>query len=76
MNEVMVCFDTAQSTNEKYVKFYYEADKAETITKQTIPMFDVLQSHCEDELLRPQQLLKIRHNARAYRAGRRRKDHR
>ena len=32
VNEVMVCFDTAQSTNEKYVKFYYEADKAETIT--------------------------------------------
>ncbi len=31
-DEVMVCFDTAQSTNEKYVKFYYEADKAETIT--------------------------------------------
>ena len=32
MNEVMVCFDTTKSTNEKYVKFYYEADKAETIT--------------------------------------------
>lgn len=32
MNEVMVCFDTTQSTGEKYVKFYYEADKAETIT--------------------------------------------
>ena len=32
VNEVMVCFDTAQSTNEKYVKFYYEADKAENIT--------------------------------------------
>ena len=32
VNEVMVCFDTAQSTNEKYVKFYYEVDKAENIT--------------------------------------------
>lgn len=32
VNEVMVCFDTAQSTNGKYVKFYYEVDKAETIT--------------------------------------------
>ena len=31
-NQVMVCFDPAQSTGEKYVKFYYEADKAETIT--------------------------------------------
>ena len=32
VNEVMVCFDTKQSTNGKYVKFYYEVDKAETIT--------------------------------------------
>ena len=32
LNQVMVCFDTTQSTNEKYVKLYYEADKAENIT--------------------------------------------
>ena len=32
LNQVMVCFDTTQSTDEKYVKLYYEADKAETIT--------------------------------------------
>ena len=32
LNQVMVCFDTTQSTNEKYVKLYYEADKAEKIT--------------------------------------------
>ena len=31
-NQVMVCFDPAQSTGNEYVKFYYEADKAETIT--------------------------------------------
>ena len=31
-NQVMVCFDPMQSTGEKYVKFYYEVDKAETIT--------------------------------------------
>lgn len=31
-NQVMVCFDPMQSTNEKYVKFYYEVDKAEKIT--------------------------------------------
>lgn len=31
-NQVMVCFDPAQSTGEKYVKFYYEVDKAEKIT--------------------------------------------
>ena len=32
LNQVMVCFDTTQSTDEKYVKLYYEADKAEKIT--------------------------------------------
>ena len=32
LNQVMVCFDTTQSTGEKYVKFYYEVDKAENIT--------------------------------------------
>ena len=31
-NQVMVCFDPTQSTGEKYVKFYYEVDKAENIT--------------------------------------------
>ena len=31
-NQVMVCFDPMQSTGEKYVKFYYEVDKAENIT--------------------------------------------
>ena len=31
-NQVMVCYDPMQSTGEKYVKFYYEADKAENIT--------------------------------------------
>ena len=43
VNEVMVCFDTAQSTNEKYVKFYYEADKAETITPDKMNL-DVLKA--------------------------------
>ncbi len=28
----MVCFDPTQFTGEKYVKFYYEVDKAENIT--------------------------------------------
>lgn len=42
-NQVMVCFDTAQSTNEKYVKFYYEADKAETITPDKMNL-DVLKA--------------------------------
>ena len=32
LNQVMVCFDTTQSTDEKFVKLYYEADKAENIT--------------------------------------------
>ena len=32
VNQVMVCFDPAQSTEEKFVKLYYEVDKAETIT--------------------------------------------
>ena len=31
-NQVMVCFDPAQSTGNEYVKFYYEVDKAENIT--------------------------------------------
>ena len=31
-NQVMVCFDPAQSNGNKYVKFYYEVDKAENIT--------------------------------------------
>ena len=31
-NQIMVCFDPTQSTNKKYVKFYYEVDKAENIT--------------------------------------------
>ena len=31
-NQIMVCFDTVQSTDEKFVKLYYEVDKAETIT--------------------------------------------
>ena len=31
-NQVMVCFDPAQSTGKEYVKFYYEVDKAENIT--------------------------------------------
>lgn len=31
-NQVMVCYDPVQSTGEKYVKFYYEVDKAENIT--------------------------------------------
>lgn len=31
-NQIMVCFDPVQSTNEKYLKLYYEADKAEKIT--------------------------------------------
>ena len=35
LNQVMVCFDTTQSTNEKYVKLYYEADKAEKITPRS-----------------------------------------
>ena len=35
-NQVMVCFDTTQSTNEKYVKLYYEADKAEKITPDEV----------------------------------------
>lgn len=43
VNEVMVCFDTAQSTNEKYVKFYYEANKAETITPDKMNL-DVLKA--------------------------------
>ena len=30
-NQVMVCFDPSQSTNEAYVKLYYEADKTATI---------------------------------------------
>ena len=46
VNEVMVCFDTAQSTGEKYVKFYYEADKAETITPDKT-YFDVLKATWE-----------------------------
>jgi len=36
LNQVMVCFDTTQSTNEKYVKLYYEADKAEKITPDEV----------------------------------------
>ena len=31
-NQIMVCFDPTQFTGEKYVKFYYEVDKAENIT--------------------------------------------
>ena len=31
-NQIMVCFDTVQSTDENYVKLYYEVDKAEKIT--------------------------------------------
>ena len=31
-NQVMVCFDPVQSAGNEYVKFYYEADKAENIT--------------------------------------------
>lgn len=31
-NQVMVCFDPAQSNGNEYVKFYYEVDKAENIT--------------------------------------------
>lgn len=32
LNQVLICFDQKQSTEEKFVKLYYEADKAETIT--------------------------------------------
>ena len=42
-NQIMVCFDTTQSTNEKYVKFYYEVDKAETITPDKMNL-DVLKA--------------------------------
>ena len=35
-NQVMVCFDPSQSTNEAYVKLYYEADKAATIVPDDV----------------------------------------
>lgn len=31
-NQVMICFDSEKITSKGYVKLYYEADKAETIT--------------------------------------------
>lgn len=42
-NQVMVCFDPMQSTGEKYVKFYYEVDKAENITPDKMNL-DVLKA--------------------------------
>ena len=43
VNEVMVCFDPVQSNGNEYVKFYYEADKAETITPDKMNL-DVLKA--------------------------------
>lgn len=35
-NQVVICFDTNQSTDKAYVKLYYEADKAATITPDEV----------------------------------------
>ena len=42
-NQVMVCFDPAQSNGNEYVKFYYEVDKAENITPDKMNL-DVLKA--------------------------------